>query len=142
MGLIAREIERRGIPTLSLSSARAITRRVNPPRAVYTDFPLGHTAGKPHDRDMQRAIMRDALRALVEISRPGEIIDLPYQWDSDDSWKDFVMRPRPATNTTAAGMQDDRVERYDQPQYQTEEDRARAAASPACPGCIWLEERR
>ena len=61
MGLIAREIEARGIPTLSMTSALSITKAANPPRAAYLDFPLGHTAGKPHQPLLNRAIVRDAL---------------------------------------------------------------------------------
>ncbi len=139
MGLIAREIERRGIATVSLTSAWSITRRVNPPRAVYTDFPLGHTAGKPHDRALQRAIMRDALAALAEMTEPGTIRALPYTWSDDDSWKDRVMRSQRATPDTPATAHDDRVERHAVPQYQTERDRRDAEAAGACPGCIWLE---
>jgi len=136
VGLIAREIERRGIATVSLSSAYSITRRVNPPRAVYVDFPLGHTAGKPHDKPLQRRIMIDTLSALDGLQTPGMIRNLPYTWDEDDSWKDRVMRPG---NDTRRGSGDDRTERFDEPQYQLEEDR-RLAAAGVCPGCIWLQE--
>ena len=138
MGLIAREIERRGIATVSLTSAWSITRSVNPPRAVYTDFPLGHTAGKPNDPALQRRIMTDALGALVEARAPGFIEALPYRWSEDDSWKDRVMRPRQGGQAASAEAKDDRVERHAEPQYQTEADRLLAEANPACPGCLWL----
>jgi hypothetical protein len=139
VGLIAREIERRGIATVSLTSAWSITERVNPPRAVYTDFPLGHTAGKPHDRELQRAIMRGALAALAEMTEPGTIRALPHTWSDDDSWKDRVMRLQPEARGASAKAQDDRVERHAVPQYQTEQDRRDAEAAGSCPGCIWLE---
>ena len=135
MGLIAREIERRGIPTLSMSSALSITRAVNPPRAVYLDFPLGHTSGKPHDADGNRAILRSALRAFETLDRPGQIERLPFEWMEDDAWKDGVMRPR----AKSEGHSDQRVERVDTPQYQCEDDRLRAEAAGACPTCIFLE---
>jgi len=136
VGLIAREIERRGIATVSLSSAYSITRRVNPPRAVYVDFPLGHTAGKPHDKPLQRRIMIDTLSALDGIQTPGVIRSLPYVWDKDDSWKDRVMRPASGPGPDTG---DTRTERFDEPQYQLEEDR-RLALTGACPGCIWLDD--
>lgn len=141
MGLIAREIERRGIPTVSLSSAWSITRSVNPPRAVYTDFPLGHTAGKPHDRELQSAILRRALHALEHVTIPGTIETLPYRWSDDDSWKDRVMRPQPAGRGGPVKAKDDRVERLAEPQYQTEADRRLAEQNPSCPGCLWLSDR-
>ena len=67
-----------------MTSAMDITRAVNPPRAVFVNFPLGHQTGKPNDPALQRAIVRDALRAFETISRPGEIVELPYVWDAND----------------------------------------------------------
>lgn len=136
--MIAREIESRGIPTVSLSSAYSITAAVRPPRSVYLDFPLGHTAGKPHDRGLQRRIVRDALEVLVSSDTPGEIRALPYAWADDDAWKDTVMRP----GADGSGS-DDRVERYPDPQYQRPEDRVAAEAafaSDGCPSCVFLEQ--
>ena len=136
MGLIAREIEGRGIPTISMSSAYSITAAVNPPRAVYLDFPLGHTAGKPHDAGLQRRILRDTLDALVDIDAPGTIRWLPYRWAEDDGWKDLVMRPSPDGSS-----EDDRIKRHPDPQYQCEEDRIAAQAAferDGCPTCVFL----
>ena len=140
MGLIAREIEGRGIPTVSLTSAWSITRRVNPPRAVYTDFPLGHTAGKPHDPRLQRRIMQDALAALEQFVEPGTLRQLPYQWTEDDAWKDRVMRPQAPGPGGSGKPSDDRMERHAEPQYQTEADRLLAGSGQSCAGCIWLED--
>jgi len=140
VGLIAREIERRGLPTVSLTSAWSITRRVNPPRAVYTDFPLGHTAGKAHDGELQRQIMRAALHALTSVSIPGTIEPLPCHWSADDSWKDRVMRPQAADASRASRGHDDRVERHAEPQYQNEADRLLAERAPVCQGCLWLAD--
>ena len=52
------------------------------------NFPLGHTTGKPFDRELQMKIIKDAFDALKSIKEPGTIIDLPYQWEEgDDSWE-------------------------------------------------------
>ena len=125
MGLIAREIESQGIPTVSLSSALSITSSVNPPRAVFLDFPLGHTAGKPHDEDLQDAIVEAALEAFETMKKPGGIDRLPFHWADDDAWKDSVMRPRPAAGG-GGDHRDDRSERSGEPQYQFELDRQAA----------------
>lgn len=138
VGLITREIERRGIPTLSFSSAWSITAAVRPPRAVYLDFPLGHTSGKPHDEPTNRTIMKAALAAFSTMTEPGNIVRLPFEWAADDVWKDSVMRPR----TQGESHFDQRVKRSSTPQYQTDEDRARAETSLAkgsCAGCVWIE---
>jgi hypothetical protein len=143
VGLIAREIERAGVPTLAMTSAWDITAAVNPPRALYLDFPLGHTTGKPGDRALQRAIVTDALRAFERLREPGTIEALPYEWAADDAWKDRVMRPRDgAAADDADAYEDDRVERFDTPQYQCERDRELAEAALAegrCETCVWVE---
>ena len=140
MGLIARQIEAAGIPTVSMSSAFSITRAVNPPRALYLDFPLGHTAGKALDRELQLEIVGAALDAFEKHREPGQITELPFEWAEDDSWKDSVMRPR-EDGEGQGGHGDDRVERYDTPQYQLERDREmaeEALASGGCWGCVWV----
>ena len=119
-----------------MSSAYSITAAVNPPRAVYLDFPLGHTAGKPHDAALQRRVLRDTLDALVTIDTPGTIRRLAYRWTEDDSWKDLVMRPG-----AGGSSEDDRTKRLPDPQYQCEEDRIAAQAAferDGCPSCVFL----
>jgi len=88
VGLIARVVEETGVPTISGSSARDITELVKPPRSVFVNFPLGHTTGKPFDRDLQARIIKDAFEALKSIRDPGAIVDLPYEWrEGDDTWE-------------------------------------------------------
>ena len=94
-------VEAAGIPTLCMTSALDITRAVNPPRAVFLDFPLGHQTGKPNQPDLQRQIVRDAMRAFETIGKPGTIVELPYVWDPDDrrweetDYTDGFLGPRP-----------------------------------------------
>ncbi len=77
-------VEEAGIPTLCMTSALDITQAVKAPRAVFVNFPLGHQTGRPNDATIQRQIVRDAMRACETISKPGEIVQLPYVWDSND----------------------------------------------------------
>ena len=143
MGLVAREIERRGIPTLAMSSARSITRAVCPPRAAFLDFPLGHTAGRVGDQAGNRAILSDVLAAFASIDRPGEIRDLDYVWAEDDGWKEESSSgAKQDSEPESARAEDDRAERFDSPQYQHEDDRAAAEAALAedgCPSCVFLD---
>lgn len=83
VGLMARETERAGIPTIVIGSARDILSQVKPPRSVFVDFPLGHQTGRPFHPGSQRAILKDALSALEAIQEPGTIIDLPYRWGAE-----------------------------------------------------------
>ena len=120
MGLIARQVEAAGIPTLCMGSALDILKSVNPPRAAFLDFPLGHTTGKPHEPELQREILVQALAGFSSLTKPGSIMTLPFRWSEEDEWK-----------RTAMMEGDTRVTRYDTPQYQTDEDRVRAEANAA-----------
>jgi len=126
VGLVARHAEDAGIPTLCMTSARDITRAVNPPRAAFLDFPLGHTTGKPHDPDLQHRILVEALSSFETMTAPGAMKELPFHWSEDEEWK-----------AKAFAEGDDRTPRHDTPQYQDEEDRRRAVqgGSPSCPVC-------
>jgi hypothetical protein len=103
-----------------MTSALDITRSVNPPRAAFLDFPLGHTTGKPDDPELQVAILRAALDAFEGLRAPGAVEMLPFRWD-DDAWKESAFRGG-----------DDRKPRHDSPQFQTDEDRRRAEAGDCC----------
>ncbi|OGP82713.1 MAG: hypothetical protein A2V87_10990 [Deltaproteobacteria bacterium RBG_16_58_17] len=82
---MARAVEEAGIPTVSLSSAYDLTALVKPPRTFFVNYPLGHTSGKPFDRQNQTAILKEALGKAGEITEPGAIVALPYVWD-DLTW--------------------------------------------------------
>ena len=71
-----------------MTSALDITQAVNPPRAVFVNFPLGHQTGKPNQPELQKRIVIDAMGAFETISKPGTIVELPYVWDADDrTWE-------------------------------------------------------
>ncbi|MFQ5441531.1 MAG: hypothetical protein ACE5EB_02270 [Thermodesulfobacteriota bacterium] len=90
MGLIQREIEKSGIPTIAVSILRKFTEEVNSPRAVFLKWPMGHPFGEPDRVDQQMTVLKSALRALREIKEPGTIIDLPYRWKRyEDLSKEF-----------------------------------------------------
>ncbi len=80
MGLIAREIERAGIPTVTLSVVREASVRTPGPRNVFVPFRLGQIFGEPEADVQQRAVLMDALAAFAQVTRPGAILDLPYRW--------------------------------------------------------------
>lgn len=105
-----------------MGSALDILKAANPPRAAFLDFPLGHTTGKPHEPELQRAILLEALDAFNTMKEPGLIKTLPFRWSEADEWK-----------KTAMMEGDARTPRHDTPQYQTEEDRVRAEANQAVP---------
>ena len=90
MGLIARHLEANGIATVTFSCARDITAAVLPPRSVFLDYPLGSTCGRPDDPANQRAVLLAGLQLLERGRTPGEIVDLPFVWSADESWKRLI----------------------------------------------------
>ena len=129
MGLVARALEAAGVPTLCLTSAYSITASVNPPRAAFSDLPLGHTVGRPHEPEFQRDLLRRAFRAAEAMDEPGTIAPTGVAWDVNGSWK---RRATPtgveteAAESESGTRSDTRNERVDIPQYQYESDRLAA----------------
>lgn len=134
IGLIARHLEAAGFPTLGLTSARSITEAANPPRSIFVDLPLGHTAGPPNDPAAQQRIIGDALRlgaAMTQPSdgEPGRIADLDLRWH-DNSWKQNPLSwSRKLEDAGASGSDagDTRTGRSDEPQWQLDEDESAAS---------------
>jgi len=96
VGLIQREIERTGIPTIGISIVREYSAKVKPPRTVYLHWPFGHPLGEPFNTAQQRVVLAEAFCALCTIDRPGEIRDLPYRWRReryDDKDIEVVLKP-------------------------------------------------
>ncbi len=120
---------------MTMSSALDITRAVNPPRAVFNDFPLGHTAGKPLEPAFNREIMLATLRAFETMRTPGSIEKLPFQWSIDHSWKH-----------AGAGEGDNRAPRTEELTYQSEDDMIAASEGKLAEECIvcsnWSPESR
>ena len=75
-----RAIERRGIPTVSITVARDITEHVKPPRAVFVPFMMGHHFGVPFHRELQRRILLTALDRLMTSDRSGDMYSMPITW--------------------------------------------------------------
>ncbi len=66
MGLVARELERRGVATVSLVLLHAALREEPPPRALWVPFSHGYALGPPDDPGSQREILAAALSLLED----------------------------------------------------------------------------
>lgn len=119
MCLVARHLEAHGIPTVVLGAADDILNAGQPPRSVFVDYPLGHSAGKPFDTNDQLSIVNAALAALTTIKSAGGRINLPQQWDNHE-WR----------NEAGSSSGDDtRQPRDETPQFQHAADREAAIAT-------------
>ena len=76
MGLVAAELERRGIATVAIQLLREVAERVRPPRALWVPFPHGYPLGRPGDPAGQRRVLESALRWPADPSLDrGAIVD-------------------------------------------------------------------
>lgn len=76
MGLVARFLEARGLPTMCVSIFREVTDRVRPPRAAWVNHPYGAPWGPPGNEGEHRRLVRETLTAFEGLRSPGEIVDL------------------------------------------------------------------
>ncbi len=87
VSLAARALEEAGIPTVVMGCARDIVEHAGVPRFLFSDFPLGNPAGRPHDPDSQRETLALALRLLESAPGPNTTVRNPLKWSDDPSWK-------------------------------------------------------
>ena len=69
----------RGIPTVLITVSPEVSAQMRPPRALYPKgFKVGNSLGRPGMRELQREVLRDALRLLTEDTRPGSFVTREY----------------------------------------------------------------
>jgi hypothetical protein len=85
--LVARHLEAFGIPTVVMGCAKDIVEHAQVPRFLFSDFPLGNSAGKPHDVASQDRTLELALRVLEAAPGPNTTMQSPLRWSEDASWK-------------------------------------------------------
>lgn len=62
--MIQSVIEKSGIPTVSVTMLKEVTEKVNPPRALFVDTPLGYPLGRARDPELRKRIIWAALSLL------------------------------------------------------------------------------
>ena len=87
MSLIARSLEENGIPTVIMGCAKDIVENCGVPRFLFSDFPLGNSAGKPNDPSSQAFTLDLALRVLETAIGACTTVQSPLRWNEDGRWK-------------------------------------------------------
>jgi len=87
LSLTARALEQAGIATVVMGCAKDIVEWVGVPRLLFSDFPLGNAAGRPHDKASQAATLELALRVLETAPGPRTTVQSPLLWSADPTWK-------------------------------------------------------
>ena len=87
VSLAARHLEANGISTVIMGCAKDIVELCGVPRFLFSDFPLGNSAGRPFDVESQRATLELALRVLESAPAPRTTVQSPLRWSEDAAWK-------------------------------------------------------
>jgi hypothetical protein len=87
VSLAARHLEANGIPTVIMGCAKDIVEHCGVPRFLFSDFPLGNSAGRPFDAESQRQTLELALRVLESAPAARTTVQSPLRWNEDAAWK-------------------------------------------------------
>lgn len=74
-----------------MGAARDIVENCAVPRFWCSDFPLGHSAGKPFDERSQMDTLLGALGLFDQAVEPNTTVVSPQAWSQDHSWKNDFM---------------------------------------------------
>jgi len=85
--LVARHLEANGIATVVMGCAKDIVEHCGAPRFLFSDFPLGNSAGRPHDAGSQATTLELALRLLEAAPGPRTAVQSPLRWSENADWK-------------------------------------------------------
>lgn len=87
VSLAARALEASGIATVVMGCARDIVEHVGVPRLLFSDFPLGNAAGRPHDPASRAVTLDLALKLLETAPAPRSTVQSPLSWSDSPDWK-------------------------------------------------------
>jgi len=87
VSLAARMLEENGISTIVMGCAKDIVEYVGVPRFLFSDFPLGNAAGRPHDPASEVFTLDLALRVIESAPAPRTTVQSPLVWSDNPDWK-------------------------------------------------------
>lgn len=87
VSLAARHLEASGISTVIMGCAKDIVEHCGVPRFLFSDFPLGNSAGRPFDVESQAKTLELALQVLEAAPAARTTVQSPLRWSADPAWK-------------------------------------------------------
>jgi hypothetical protein len=70
-----------------MGCAKDIVEYVGVPRFLFSDFPLGNSAGRPKDRESQDFTLDLALKVLESAPAARTTVQSPLRWGATPDWK-------------------------------------------------------
>ena len=122
VSLAARSLEQAGIATVILGCARDIVEHVGVPRFLFNNFPLGNSAGLPHDPRSQLDIASQAVSMLETAKTARTTERSPYDWSGVKDWQVSYSNAKLLSAEEIA----DRRKEFDRAKVQAKAIRARA----------------
>jgi D-proline reductase (dithiol) PrdB len=87
VSLAARMLEENGISTVIMGCAKDIVEYVGVPRFLFSDFPLGNSAGRPKDPASQALTLDLALSVLETAPASRTTVQSSLTWSASPDWK-------------------------------------------------------
>jgi hypothetical protein len=87
VSLAARHLEADGISTVIMGCAKDIVEHCGVPRFLFSDFPLGNSAGRPFDTASQVETLELGLQLLEQAPAARTTMQSPLRWSADAGWK-------------------------------------------------------
>ena len=87
VSLAARHLEANGISTVIMGCAKDIVELCGVPRFLFSEVPLGNSAGRPFDAESQRQTLELALQVLERAPGGRTTVQSPLRWSEDAAWK-------------------------------------------------------
>jgi D-proline reductase (dithiol) PrdB len=78
--IVQRIVEAAGIATIIIAALPPIAKQQGAPRITAPHVPIGSNAGEPGNVEMQKAILKETLRAVEEMTHFGQMKVLPYEY--------------------------------------------------------------
>jgi len=97
-------MEKAGIATVTLASTLSVAERMEPPRALWADFPLGRPLGHPQDAAFQHDVLRRAFALLEEESGPV-LVHHPDVIEADETPLTCSIPPAFDADASAAALE-------------------------------------
>ena len=70
-----------------MGAAKDIVEYVGVPRFLFSDFPLGNSAGRPKDKASQDFTLDLALKLLSRAPAARTTVQSPLRWSASAAWK-------------------------------------------------------
>jgi hypothetical protein len=105
---LAHVFEAAGIATVVLAATKSVVERMQPPRALFCEFPLGRPLGKPGDAEFQHDVLAQAF-AMLDAETGPVLENHPEVIEADETPLSCALPPRfdpslPAAVDEAKGM--------------------------------------